>query len=58
MVADYVSAKSPVPDGKESPRAVIRPGSQRDGYFTDTDIVLQCTSYHGDGYPSEALPPQ
>jgi len=45
------------PDGKESPRTAIRPGAQWDGYFTDSDIVLQCTSHRGDGYPSEALPP-
>lgn len=46
MVADFVSADYGwlrSPDGKESARVVIRPGVQRDGYFTNSDVLAQVT---------------
>ena len=46
MVADFVSADYgwlQSPNGKESARVVIRPGAQRDGYFTNRDILAQVT---------------
>ena len=46
MVADFVSADYGwlrSPDGKESARVVIRPGAQRDGYFTNRDVLAQAT---------------
>jgi hypothetical protein len=46
MVADFVSADYGwlrSPDGKESARVVIRPGAQRDGYFTNSDVLAQVT---------------
>ena len=46
MVADFVSADYGwlrSPDGEESARVVIRPGAQRDGYFTNSDILAQAT---------------
>ena len=47
MVTDFVSAgyyewlRSP--DGKESLHVIIRPGAQRDGYFTNSNILAQVT---------------
>jgi hypothetical protein len=46
MIADFVSADYGwlrSPDGKESARVVLRPGAQRDGYFTNSDILAQVT---------------
>ena len=46
MISDFVSADYGwlrSPDGKESARVVIRPGAQRDGYFTNNDILAQVT---------------
>jgi hypothetical protein len=46
MVADFVSADYGwlrSPDGKESARVAIRPGVNRDGYFTNADILAQVT---------------
>ena len=46
MVADFVSADYGwlrSPDRKESARVVIRPGTQRDCYFTNSDILAQAT---------------
>ena len=46
MVADFVSADYGwlrSPDGKESARVTIRPGTQRDGYFTNSDVLAQVT---------------
>lgn len=46
MISDFVSADYGwlrSPDGKESARVVIRPGAQRDGYFTNSDILAQVT---------------
>lgn len=46
MVADFVSADYgwlQSSDGKESARVVIRPGAQRDGYFTNRNILAQVT---------------
>ena len=46
MVADFVSADYGwlrSPNGKESARVVIRPGAQRDGYFTNRDVLAQVT---------------
>ncbi|KAH9952405.1 hypothetical protein BGW80DRAFT_1452516 [Lactifluus volemus] len=44
MVADFVSADYGwlrSPDGKESARVVFRPGKNREGYFTNEDILAQ-----------------
>lgn len=44
MVADFVSARFGwlcSPDGKQSARRVMRPGKNRDGYFSSDDICKQ-----------------
>jgi hypothetical protein len=44
MVADFVSADFgwlASPDGKQSARRLFRPGANRDGYFSNEDIVGQ-----------------
>ena len=46
MVADFVSADYgwlQSPNGKESARVTIRPGAQRDGYFTNRNVLVQVT---------------
>ena len=46
MVADFVSADYGwlrSPDGNESARVLLRPGAQRDGYFTHSDVIAQVT---------------
>ena len=44
IVADYVSADFgwlTSPDGKQSARRIFKPGKNRDGYFTNADILDQ-----------------
>jgi hypothetical protein len=44
MVADFVSADFgwlASPDGKKSARRLFKPGKNRDGYFTNEDIITQ-----------------
>ena len=44
MVADFVSADFgwlSSPDGKRSARRIFKPGKNRDGYFTNTEILEQ-----------------
>ena len=44
MVADFVSADFGwllSPDGKQSARRILKPGVNRDGYFTNDDILKQ-----------------
>ena len=44
MVADFVSADYRwlrSPDGEESTRVIFKAGKTRDGYFTNTEIILQ-----------------
>jgi hypothetical protein len=46
MISDFISADYGwlrSPDGTESARVVIRPGVNRDGYFTNSDILAQAT---------------
>lgn len=59
MVADFVSADHGFlqsPDGKESTRVLFHPGKNKDGYFTNDEILDQAThamdilSHH---YPDE-----
>ncbi len=48
MIADYVSADFGFltsPDGKRSARRVMKPGKNRDGYFTTDGIVVQATRH-------------
>jgi hypothetical protein len=44
MIADFVSADFgwlTSPDGKQSARRIFKPGKNRDGYFTNTEILDQ-----------------
>lgn len=47
MIADFVSAEYGwlrSPDGTQSARSVFRPGANRDGYFTNDDILAQAAT--------------
>jgi hypothetical protein len=59
MVADFVSADYGwlrTPDGKDSARVIFHPGKNREGYFTNEDILAQvehAMAIVGQCYPDE-----
>ena len=50
MIADFVSAKFgwlQSPDGKQSAKRVMKPGKNKDGYFSSEDICSQADEAMG-----------